>query len=365
MAFKEIYWLESLDKKVLNFIKGLSINNFNFIRYSLSGDLYDENTFWGLGNFVFASKILYMIKGFDNLSYEDKENLYKNIIKFHQKGGWIYDPLITKYSLLKKFRTIIVQGPNSCKEIILKTRKAETRQSFSALNILDRKPIEPFLYIPLNKVEINNYLNSLNWAEPWSAGAHFSLLLFFLKINNLFFENVIENNDKLITYAFQWINKLHSKNDGSWYKGSNVSIVQKINGAMKVLTGLHAAGITEFDYPRKLIDLSLSAINDRQACDNVNLTYVLYSCSIIEPNYRRNEIEKFLFSRLNIIKDYYYPEYGGFSFFKNKANDYYYGFKISKGKNEPDIHGTVLFIWAITLIDKVLKLNLGFKIPLT
>ncbi len=62
--------------------------------------------------------------------------------------------------------------------------------------------------------------------------------------------------------------------------------------------------------------------------------------------------------------DYYWPGYGGFSFYKDRANDIYYGKKITKGLAEPDIHGTAMFVWGIALIDKILNLGLNFKIPL-
>ena len=55
------------------------------------------------------------------------------------------------------------------------------------------------------------------------------------------------------------------------------------------------------------------------------------------------------------IKDNYYPN-GGFSYFRNKSQTHYYGSKISNGLNEPDLHGTLLLVWAIALISDIIEL---------
>jgi hypothetical protein len=133
---------------------------------------------------------------------------------------------------------------------------------------------------------------------------------------------------------------------------------EKINRVMKIITGLDVAGKVNFKYLEKLIDLYLSVKSDRHACDNFNIVYVLkYANKLADFNYRYNEIKEFALKRLDIYRQYYYPEIGGFSFLPNKANIYYYGAKITKGLNEPDIHGTVMFLWGVSIIVQILKIN--------
>ena len=141
-------------------------------------------------------------------------------------------------------------------------------------------------------------------------------------------------------------------------------MIQKINGAMKVITGYHAAGIYDIPYAKRLIDTALLGINDSEACSNFNIVYVLYGATRVEPEYRKNEIEDFILKRLDIYRGYYWPEYGGFSFHKDRANDILYGTKISAGRNEPDIHGTVMFIWGISVMNAIIDLGIDWKIPL-
>ena len=70
-----------------------------------------------------------------------------------------------------------------------------------------------------------------------------------------------------------------------------------------------------------------------------------------------------MYERLAIYKRHYHQQIGGFSFHPNQASRIYYGALLSKGKYEPDIHGTHLFLWGISLIAQTLKINnnLRFK----
>jgi hypothetical protein len=91
---------------------------------------------------------------------------------------------------------------------------------------------------------------------------------------------------------------------------------------------------------------------------------VLYCCNKA-TDYRVDDIKNFCLKRLSQYRRYYHENKGGFSFHKDRANDVYYGARITKGLNEPDIHGTVMFLWGITLISRILKLDLGLKEPIT
>ena len=114
----------------------------------------------------------------------------------------------------------------------------------------------------------------------------------------------------------------------------------------------------EFIYPKKIIDTILAAKNDESACDNFNIVYVLKYCNELTKNeYRYSEIVDFIYTRLEIYKKYYFTKLGGFSFNINQSNSIYYGAIISQSKNEPDMHGTVMFLWGISLITQILNIN--------
>ena len=173
----------------------------------------------------------------------------------------------------------------------------------------------------------------------------------------------LADKQALIDFAINWVNKLQSSKDGAWYNGSPC-LQQKINGAMKIITGLSAVNKKDFQNSEKLIDLCLLARNDKHACDNLNIVYVLkHANELTGFCYRYKEIKNFTLKRLGVYQEYYFPEIGGFSFLPNKTNVYYYGAKITKGLNEPDIHGTCLFLWGIAVIAQILDIDkkLGFR----
>ncbi|ODS40451.1 hypothetical protein BEH94_05945 [Candidatus Altiarchaeales archaeon WOR_SM1_SCG] len=366
MTRENIDWIFELKDKVPQFLDRLKGKRIpGFFHYSLSGDLYNEDVNWGLGNTVFAAKIYYTINLVDNLPRKDVDSMADFIRSFQKRDGSIYDPLITRKNFRHKlfyirhldFKRLINNDG------IQQTRRAETRQSFASLLLLKSHPDLPYLQIPYSFEEVDKYLNALDWTMPWGAGSHFSHLLFFYKVNREVFNVHRDETDDLIEFAIEFVNKFQSPEDGSWYKG-NSSIQQKVNGAMKIITGLKAVNKVTFKYPEKLIDLCLKAVNDTHACDNFNIIYVLkYANELTQGSYISKEIEKFCYNRLGIYRKYYYPEIGGFSFLPGKSNEIYYGTKITKGFNEPDIHGTVMFLWGIAIISQILGMNeeLGFK----
>lgn len=361
---ENIDWIFKLRSKVPAFLDKLKSNKKEgFFRYSLTGDLYSESENWGLGNTVFAAKIYYTLDKIGLLPKNEIRNIISFIKGFQKSDGSIHDPLISrKVSLIN--RLYAAKNLDFSDFRGQKTKRAETRQSFSALTLLNSRPDLPYLQIPNTCEEINKYLSSLDWSKPYDAGSHFSHLLFFLHINKEMFNIYEDSTDDLIDYTIAWINKLQSDEDGSWYKGQNISLTQKINGAMKVITGLKAVGKPSFKYPEKLIDLCLLTTNLNQACNNLDAIFLIhYTNKITEGDYRYKDIQDFCYKWLKICKEHYFPDIGGFSFYKHRANQYYYGAKITKGLNEPDIHGTALLLLGIVLISQILSIDkeLGFK----
>jgi hypothetical protein len=359
MALK---WLEEIKNKIFGFVLKMSEKDFKYFRYSLSGDLYDPRTHWGLGQLVFATKILYMIDKLKDVDERKRENLSQAILSFQKSNGYIYDPLISKLTLKAKVKGFLRNG-NFESLLNTLTKRAETRQVFAALFCLGAKPKMPFLHIPYTKKGIHKYLQSMDWRQPWASGSHFSHLLFFLRYNKELFGLHSDEVEELIDYAIAWVNRFQSSVDGCWYSGE-VPDSQKVNGAMKILTGLSASGRLLFSYPERIIDTALKIAKGSDACNDFNVVYVLYCCSKA-VDYRSDDIKDFCLRRLNQYRRYYHVDTGGFSFKLDKANDVYYGAKITNGLNEPDIHGTTMFLWGITLISKILKLDLGLREPIT
>lgn len=349
---EEIKWLQTVHQAAPLFLERLKGQTKpGFYRYSLTGDLYGENTRWGLGNTVFAAKAYFTLGRLHTLPAEEREAIINGITAFRRPSGFIYDPLVRRlavpFDLAMSFRY-----PHNIWHT--EAIRAETRQAYSALLLLGEKrttPTEPWMR---QASSIVHRLASYKWQHPWDSGSHFSHLLFFLH------QSDVPNKHSLIAAAVAWIHSIQHTKDGAWYTG-NPSLAEKINGAMKVMTGLRVLGQPVFPAARALIDLCLTATNDRAACDNFNIIYVLNYCRALEPGYRESDMRRFCLDRLAKYRQYYYPDLGGFSFRLGQANDRYYGARISRGLAEPDIHGTVLFLWGISVIVQMLGIADQFE----
>ena len=91
---------------------------------------------------------------------------------------------------------------------------------------------------------------------------------------------------------------------------------------------------------------------DFEGCDIVDVVYVLYKCSK-QTEYKKKEIIQYFESLEPIIFKHYFEAEGGFSYFINKSQTHYYGVEVTKGKNLPDIHGTLLLVWAISMMEEI------------
>jgi hypothetical protein len=172
-------------------------------------------------------------------------------------------------------------------------------------------------------------------------------------MNEKFFQYKREITADLLQHAFKELNT-YQRDDGVWYKkGSEIPDYQKVNGGMKIMTAFSNADNFHFNDPEKIIDLCFSALNCGNACNHLNIIYLLYNC-IKQTDYRGYEIVAYTRKRLVLYKEHWWKESGGFSFYPKNANKIYYGAYISKGLAEPDIHGTHLFLWGIVLICEIL-----------
>jgi len=340
-------WLDEVKTKTPVFLSDMAGETTpGFYRYSLTGDLFDEQALWGLGNTVFAVKSYYTLGLLDALG-EQREQMVQFIESFRTRRGQYVDPLVARKAFwrekLSGLRHRDVQN-----FFHAQTARAETRQSISALELLGEQPSVGLGGLPRTHRDIDGYLGKLNWSKPWGAGSHFSHLLFFLHRSEL------PDRDRLVQHAIDWVNQLQDSKSGSWFRGAP-SLQQKINGAMKILTGLKSAERMEFDRARELVDLALQASHDPHACNLFNVIYVLkYANESLGGAYRPEEIHCFAIERLELYRKHWWPEHGGFSFFERNANTYYYKAIITNGLPEPDIHGTALLLWGISLIEQLL-----------
>lgn len=347
----------NLESEITTFLESLNIEKYNY-KPSLNG-----NTLAGekisLGFMCYATKILYTINS-DKLSDETfKEELINYFKSFNQtkigfpENSFIDNNYFKEYK--KNYPALIIKNtikyilgripfrqihPNhKLKEFI----RAESKQTLATLGQINYSYDVYNQGYPNTKLELKEFCKNLDWSLPWNAGAQLSAVATF---------NAISGNSEEIRNVVDDILISLLKNDGTYYEGPDVGTSEKINGAMKVITGMDWLNI-KIHKPQNLIDTCLEHIPSSEGCDIVDVIYVLYKCHQI-TDYKSAEIEEYLQNLLPKIMEHYYPEYGGFSYFIHKSQTHYYGVKVTEGLNSPDIHGTTLLVWALSMIFEIL-----------
>ena len=346
-----------LEGKIEEFLKNLeSESQFEF-KNTVKGNT-ENGLNLRLGYSCYALKIKYTIGLWDKLENNTKNDWISFLNSFQKKidkfptNSFVDDALLKGYdnfSTFQKYKNLLKTSLNRINLLDykgldhqLKTAiRAETKQAISSLFQIGSKNKKIYFDFEKDEEDIANFLQNLNWSKPWSSGADYANLC-------LFNSTQIVDNAEQIKVLRKQIKKYLNVNDGFYYSGNRPQQTQLINGAMKVFSGLKWIN-SEIHYPQKIIDYCLSTNVNDEGCDLVDTVFVLYEASK-QVNYRKNEVVLYMNNIKEIIFSRFYPEYGGFSYYRNQSQKYYYGLVTSNGENYPDIHGTILLTWALSMI---------------
>ena len=322
-----------------------------------------------LGFSCFALKCMYILDAWDDLSTQKKTEWINLINSFqdNQINNLPKNSFIDKdyYSIIKKF-DINTEAKRQAKKILNRNYKkknveidefirAETKQAISSLHQVGFTNNLHYESDIIKTDSVTSYLNSLDWTKPWNSGAQFSGLCVFLETQDFRSSNYLKNKNELSTFS----EELLSLETGCYFKGSIPSDSEIINGTMKILTGLDWLNI-KVHLPDKLIDTCLRIAPSNKGCDLVDIVYILYICSK-QTNYRKKEIVSYLDGLLESISKHYFVKEGGFSYYLNQSQIFYYGLRITKGEPVPDIHGSMLLLWALSMVNEM-KENQDIKL---
>lgn len=352
------FWIDNLDDNLLSFLNSLKKNEFEY--FPVKTGLTKEGNDIKLGFSCFAVKMKYIlndkdIKNIDyvkgikhylssfqknNSNFPDNSFIDDNFLYYH-KNPKLSDSFKEQ---IKISINIFNKNRYLDKKTVLKNFiRAETKQAISTIYQIGETNDLKYTDFPTNNDELRIFLDSQNWEYPWNAGAQFSTLCVFSK-TQLDISQYADAKKNLEDY----ICKISNKDTGAYYIGNTPNSREIINGAMKVLTGLDWLN-AEIHYPEKLIDFCLKADVKLEGCDIVDVVYVLYKCSK-QTNYRKSDVSHYLENLLQVIKLNYISEDGAFSYFFEASQNKYYGLNISKGLNTADIHGSLLLLWALSMI---------------
>ena len=80
-----------------------------------------------------------------------------------------------------------------------------------------------------------------------------------------------------------------------------------------------------------------------------------YCLEQTKENYNNDICEYINYLINQIFNIYYFPEFGGFSFYSNTCQYSIYNSIIASKSKEPDIHGTLMFSWLLAFYGKITK----------
>lgn len=339
-----------------------SVNKFKY--FPTKGGLTKSGKLIELGYSCFALKTYFILGEWDKFDQTHKNgwinyiNSFQTTHSYFPNNSFIDQNYLNSFYEIKKkkiikdtLKPILGKGKfESRKSEALRHVRSESKQAIASLAQVGHSSKKNYEDFPQTKEDISNFLNSLDWRFPWQAGAQFASLCVFIKTQL----SDDTSQTRLSIFLNEYIEKLLDNETGGYFIGKPSKSNEVINGAMKVITGLSWIECN-VHLPEKLIDYCLESKPSSQGCDLVDVVYVLHS-SMIYSSYRKKEVINYLNVVLEIIEKHKFQN-SGYSYYINQSQLYYYGLKITKGLNVPDLHGTTLLNWAISMIADVNELS--------
>ena len=358
-AFREPVrlWIEEMGE-------GLSPGRFRFCK-ARSFVPTDGNK--GQGIACFVAKSAWHIGAWQSWPSEVKDGCVQFIKSFQTRNGSFVDEWLlrrigwsTRLSLAKhgRLREMLADMQNAKARAV----RAETRQSSATLMTLGAQPLYDLPTTWESESALREFIRSLDWSQPWGAGSHASHLVAYIAMNGRR-QRSSSYGSELLEVAFEETDRFLDLETGTWAKGETTH-VQRINGAMKMLTAYEWAQ-RPIPLAESLIDYTLSKTSGEDGCGVVDKLFVLHRASAAVPGYRTRELEHFALEVLNDIRKYHQKD-GGFSFYRDHAQRWYYGALVSLGEKQSDMHGTVLFTSACAIALDMLGIReeLGWHLSL-
>ena len=75
----------------------------------------------------------------------------------------------------------------------------------------------------------------------------------------------------------------------------------------------------------------------------------MFCINVLNKLTTKKRVTIYLENLIKVIEKHFNDD-GGFSYFIDKSQTHYYGVKITDGLQQSDLHGTLLFVWALSMI---------------
>lgn len=354
-------YCDKVGKDIEKYLNSLLVSDDYLIyKYSKKGFIHPLER--GKAHFTTAFTIrIALLSGiWEKWEISRREQMINYLKSFQNLEGFFADPWlkISPASYYKKYLFYLlgrIGKPTSLKKIQLLNLTAETRQDISIIIEGGSLPKYPPPLLLINKESVQSLFYSLDWSRPWASSSHFSHQIFFLYLNYKHYGMNKQKFDDIINHINEILVSIRNRENGAWYSGAT-SDYEKVNGAMKIFSALQWLEIT---YPNSsaLIEYVLKSKIILDGCNFLNPLFVIFHCLKANPEYKDDKrIKAYVISAFNKLKSFR-REDGGFSFYTNGAQKVYYGKNVSRGILESDLHGTMMIIWALSIIVEILNID--------
>ena len=246
-------------------------------------------------------------------------------------------------------------------------RRMLTRNISSTLQQMGFPPSYPMRYPEVeaftDKDRLIAHLDSFPWdTDPWGAGSHAgtTALMLFER-----FRRGEEEFHRPLRWTIEYMLDRQDPETGLWGAPS-CPLYQRINGAFKVMARLiNTFGILP-RYPERIIDSVFKHYEDPSyemtGCNEFDNIWV-FAAALRATDYRKQEIQELVLSRLPFIKSFKKPD-GGFSFFKDKCiTTNAQAQLVDHPRPQSDMVGTATFVACLRSIFEILGWNeeLGWR----
>jgi hypothetical protein len=236
-------------------------------------------------------------------------------------------------------------------------------QTCGAYSVLNKFPLYQFKFyknLLIHQNMINYLSNNIPWkVSPWGAGGMIDSISTMLTMN---VDKGFVEYQKPLNLIFEWLNKNQNSETGLWGDVNAQGLTGLVNGGYHLTRGTYFYHKRELKYVKKIIDTIITHVKinkkfkkfNGDGCYDLDAFFLLDQCHRRIPSYRKDEIISICIQRMNNIFSFRNPD-GGFSFEPGKSEVEHNYFKVTEGRDESDVQGTVFYLQTIISILSIIN----------
>lgn len=210
---------------------------------------------------------------------------------------------------------------------------------------------------------IDQYLEAMPWARsPWGAGGWVDSLGTMIYFNCKYYGDL--GYQEVFNKLLQYLVKTQSLSTGLWGSDKVQGIQGQVNGAYHLLRGTFFLSNSSIDFNSILLYDSIidycSSYTDStnligDACNDLDLSYLLYKLNLLHPAHRIEEVRNFSSTRLNQLCSSLNSD-GLFGFFRTKSQDFHNYHNVGPSLDDvTDVQGVVFYLTTLFYLTKILE----------